>query len=429
MRGLLVIVAVALLSTTASAHPPVSSPSLEFLPPDGIVTDLLTQDPVVRRAGAMLGSAEAEARARDAGPYEFTVHGEYHSRATSLEGRLDEWGLGVSRGIRLPGKADADEKIGRYTVEVAQNGYGDARHQAATLLKQLWLSWVLAEKDVELAQAEVSSYERQLAAMERSRQLGHSAALDVDQVRAAAAQAQVQVTQAEQTRRDARMTLARSFPTLALPPAAPEMPAPSALPGTGEDWQSAVLDDNHEIKLARSEADRRDWLARRAHLDQFADPTVDLRTFQEMGGHETGFGIGLSIPLGGALRRASADQASAEAVAASVTAHKVQRDVEIAAERDVINAQQSLQAWHQAEMAAGTSKSMVARMQKAYELGDLGLTDLLVARRQDYDVRRTEIRARGAAHSAVLQLLIDSHRIWGLSEEEHQTHSVPEANR
>lgn len=429
MRGFSAAIALALLSAPASALPPVSSSSLKFLPPDGIVADLLAQDPAVRRASAMLGSAEAEARARDAGPYEFTVHGEYHSRATSLEGRLDEWGLGVSRGIRLPGKADADEKIGRYTVEVAQNGYGDARHQAATLLKQLWLGWVLAEKDAELAQAEVGSYERQLAAIERSRQLGHSAALDVDQVRAATAQAQVQVTQAEQARRDARMTLARSFPMLALPPAAPEMPAPNALPGTWQEWQSAVLDDNHEIKLARSEADRRDWLARRAHLDQFADPTVDLRTFQEMGGHETGFGIGFSIPLGGALRRAGADQASAEAVAASVTAHKVQRDVEIAAERDVIDAQQSLEAWRQAEMAAGTSKGMLARMQKAYELGDLGLPDLLVARRQDYDVRRMEVHARGAAHSAVLQLLIDSHRIWGLSEEEDRNHALSRASQ
>ena len=302
MRQVLAAVAFSLAAAPALAHPPVSSPSLQFLPPDGIVTDILAQSPEVRRAGAMMNSAEAEARAREAGPHEFTLHGEYHSRASNIEGRLDEWAVGVSRGIRLPGKADADEKIGRYTIAVAQNGYGDARHQAATLLKQLWLAWVMAEGDVKLAQDEVAAYERQLAATDRARQLGHSATLDVEQVQAALAQARVQAAQAEQARRDARMTLARSFPTLTLPLAAPAMPDPVPPPGKWEEWHDAVLEDNHEIKLARSEADRREWLARRAHMDQFADPTVDLRTFQDMGGHETGFGVGFSIPLGGALR-------------------------------------------------------------------------------------------------------------------------------
>lgn len=417
MRCLLPAIAFCLTAMPAIAHPPVGSPSLQFLPPDGVVSDLLAQSPEVRRASAMMGSAEAEARAREAGPHEFTLHGEYHTRASNLDGRLDEWAVGVSRGIRLPGKADADEKIGRYTVAVAQNAYGDARHQTATLLKELWLAWVLAEGDVRQSLDEVAAYERQLAATDRARQLGQSAALDVEQVQAALSQSRIQATQAEQARRDARMTLARSFPTLTLPSAAPAMPDPEAPPGSWEEWHAAVLDDNHEIKLARSEADRREWLAKRARMDQFADPTLDLRTFSDMGGHETGFGLGFSIPLGGALRQASADQAGAEATAASVTAHKVQRDVEITAERDVIDAQQGLEAWRQAEVAAKSSRAMLARMQKAYDLGDQGLTELLIARRQDYDMRRTEAHVRGAAHSAVLQLLIDSHRIWGLSDE------------
>ena len=418
MKRLAVPFAFALCAVPAFAHPPVSSPSLSFLPPEGIVADLLNQAPDVKRAGAILNSAEAEARAREAGPHEFTLHGEYHTRASNLDGRLDEWAVGVSRGIRLPGKADADEKIGRYTVAVAQNGYGDARHQTATLLKELWLAWVVAEGDVKLARDEVAGYERQLAATDRARQLGQTAMLDVEQVQAALAQARVQAAQAEKARRNARMTLTRSFLALALPLAVPAMPDPEAPPGSWDEWRAAVLDDNHEIKLAQSEADRRDWLARRAHMDQFADPTLDLRTFSDMGGHETGFGVGFSMPLGGALRQASADQARAEASAASIAAHKVQREVEITADRDVIDVQQGLEAWRQADAAAASSRAMLARMQKAYALGDQGLTELLIARRQDYDVRRGESLARSAAHSAVLQLLIDTHRIWGLSDED-----------
>ena len=403
----------------APAFAQVSSPSLTFMPPEGLVIDVLSQDPLVREAGAKLNAAQAEARARDAGPHEFTLHGGYTSRDVKMAGRFDEWTAGVSRGIRLPGKAEADRKIGGFGISAAENGFGDARHQSAINLKNLWISWLVAESDVRQAAADVATYERQLSAIERSRQLGQSARLQVEQAQAALAQARMQSAQAVQAQLDAKMTLERNFPTLALPASPPAMPEPTPLPGSWEDWRAAVLEDNHEIKMARSEADRRDWIARRARLDRFADPTLDLRTFQERGGQETGIGIGFSIPIGGALRQANSDQLGAEAVAASVAAHKALRDVEIVADRNVIQARQGIEAWRQANTAATTSTAMLARMNRAFELGDQGLGELLVARRQDYDVRRTEARARAAAHAAILQLLIDAHRIWGLGDEEH----------
>jgi outer membrane protein TolC len=395
----------------------VKSPSLSFMPPHDMVDRVMAEDPGVLKAGAMVKSAQAEARGREAGPHEFTLHGEYNTRTTHLDGQMNEWTAGVSRGIRLPGKYEADSKIGEYGVAVAENGFGDARHQAATLLKNLWLAWVSAETEARLADEEVASYERQAKAAERSRQLGQTATLGVEQVQASLAQARAQAALAAQGRLDARMTLQRNFPSLVLPPAPPAMPDPAAPPGDWSEWRSAVLDDNHEIKMARSEADRRAWLAQRASLDRFADPTLDLRTFQERSGHETGFGIGFIMPIGGALRSAAADQAAAEASAASVAAHKALRDVEIVADRDVIQARQGLEAWRQSQAAAASSRQMVARMQRAYELGDQGLTELLIAQRQDFDVRRAELRARGSAHGAVLQLMIDSHRIWSLGDE------------
>jgi cobalt-zinc-cadmium efflux system outer membrane protein len=398
-------------------HADIVSPSLSFMPPHDMVDRVMGEEPGVLRAGALLKSAQAEARAREAGPHEFTAHGEYLSRATNIDGRLDEWMIGVSRGIRLPGKAQADSKIGEFTVAVAENSFGDARHQAATSLKTLWLAWVVAEAESRLADGEVEGYQRQLQATQRSRQLGQVATLQVEQVQASLAQAQAQAAQAAQARLDARMTLQRSFPALVLPPAPPSIPEPAPPPGDWSEWRTAVLDDNHEIKMARSEADRRSWLAQRASMDRFADPTLDLRTFQERAGHETGFGIGFSMPIGGALRSATADQAAAEAAAASVTAHRVLRDVEITAERDVIQARQGLSAWQQSQAAATASAQMLTRMRRAYELGDSGLTDLLIAERQDFDVRRLELRARAGAHSAILQLMIDAHRIWSLGDE------------
>lgn len=391
-------------------------PSLSFMPSHDDIDRALAEDPGVLRARAQVRSAQAEARAREAGPHEFTLHGEYFSRATNLDGRLDEWTAGVSRAIRLPGKADADEKIGAFGIAVAENTFGDARHQAATLLKTLWLDWVVAEATAVLAAGEVGGYEKQLKAAERSRQLGQSASLQVEQVHASLSLAQAQAAQAMQAQLDAKMTLQRTFPALKVP-AAPAVPEPVAPPGSWDEWRAAVLDDNHEVKMARSEADRRDWLARRALMDRFADPTLDLRTFQERSGHETGFGVGFSMPIGGALRSAAADQASADASAAAIAARKVLRDVEIVADRDVIQARQGLEAWRRSQMAAKSSQQMMARMQRAVALGDQSLTELLIAQRQDFEVRRSEIRARAYAHSAILQLMIDAHRIWSLGDE------------
>ena len=404
-------------ASTASHAQIIRSPSLSFMPPHDMADRVMNEEPGVRRANALRKSAAAEARAREAGPHEFTAHGEYLSRATNLEGRLDEWTIGISRGVRLPGKAEADSKIGEFTVAVAQNGFGDARHQAATSLKTLWLAWVVAETEGQLADKEVDGYVRQLQATERARQLGQLAVLQVEQVRASLAQAQAQAAQMTQARLDAKMTLQRTFPSLILPGKPPVMPDPEPPQGDWSEWRAAVLEDNHEIKMARSEADRRDWLARRASMDRFADPTFDLRTFQERSGHETGFGIGFILPIGGASRSAVADQTAAEATAASVVAHRVLRDVEIIADRDIIQAQQGISAWQQSQAATSASDQMLARMRRAYELGDLGLTELLIAERQDFDIRRTELRARAASHSAILQLLIDAHRIWSLGDE------------
>ncbi|HWU56555.1 MAG TPA: TolC family protein, partial [Rhizomicrobium sp.] len=284
MRAAALVFSLLLLSGAAPAQQAavphtevIHSPSLSFMPPHDMVDRAMSEEPGVQRASALLKSAHAEARARAVGPHEFTAHGEYFSRATNLDGRLDEWTVGVSRGFRLPGKAEADGKIGEFTVAVAENAFGDARHQAATSLKTLWLAWVVAEAEAQLADGEIANYTRQLQATERSRQLGQAATLQVEQVQASLAQAQALAAQAAQARLDAKMTLQRSFSGLVLPAAPPAMPEPAAPPGDWSEWRAAVLDDNHEIKMARSEADRRDWLARRASMDRYADPILDLR--------------------------------------------------------------------------------------------------------------------------------------------------------
>jgi cobalt-zinc-cadmium efflux system outer membrane protein len=408
------------LTLALSANHAVAANESSYLPPQDLIRLALDQHPDVLRAGAMVQSANAIATARRVGPHELMLNGEYVSRDTRMEGQFSEWSGGISRGFRLPGKANADRQIGDFGIDVADNGYEDARHQAALSLKNLWLGWLAAESEYAIASSEVQTHEMQFAATERRVELGDAAILETDQVRAALAQMRIQEALADQLRQEAKVSLQRNFPSLTLPAMAPELPDPSLPPSDGnwEAWRMAVVSNSHEIKMAQSEAERRQWLARRARLDRFADPTLGLRAFQERGGAESGVGVFLSIPVGGRLRNAESDALAAEAVAAELDARMVTRDVELVAEHDILKVQMGMEAWRQSSAALEASAQAVARMQRSFDVGESGLTELLVARRQDFEVRRAETNARVAAHDAVLQLQIDSHRIWGLGDDE-----------
>jgi cobalt-zinc-cadmium efflux system outer membrane protein len=390
-----------------------------YLPPEELIREALDTHPDVLQAKARVQSASAIADARRAGPHEFLLNGEYVSRDARTDGQFHEWSAGVSRAFRLPGKANADRQIGDLGIDVADNGYEDARHQVALALKNYWLEWLAAEADYEIADAEVQSHEAQLSATERKVELGDAAMLEVDLVRAALAQVRMQMAQADRIRQEARASLRHNFPNLALPIAAPELPVPVEVfqEASLDDWRAAVIENSHEIRMAQSEAERQRWLAQRARLDRMADPTLGLRAFQERGGNESGLGFFFSIPVGGRLRNAESDALAAEAVAAELEARKIVRDVELLAEHDIIQVQMGLDGWRQSHTALEASGAALARMTRSVEVGESDLTELLVAQRQDFEVRRAEASARIAAHDAVLQLQIDSHRIWGLGEE------------
>lgn len=390
-----------------------------FLPPEDLIRQALDQHPDVLRAAAILQSANATSTARYVGPHEITLSGEYVSRDTQTEGQFNEWYAGVSRAFRLPGKANADRHIGDLGVDVAENGYEDARHQAALSLKDLWLAWLAAEADYAIVHTVAETHEAQLSATERLLEMGEAAMLEIDLVRAALAQLRAQEANADLARQVARASLQHNFPDLVVPAVAPDLPLPSQTPLAGEwdEWRDTILQNSHEIRMAQSEAERRQWLAQRARMDRFADPTVGLRAFQERGGQENGIGVFFSIPVGGRLRNAESDALAADATAAALEARIVVRDVELIAEHDIIEVQMGMQAWQQSFAALESSAEAVARMQRSVEVGESDLTELLIAQRQDLEIRRTEASARVAAHNAILKLQIDSHSIWGLGDE------------
>src|SRR3546814_19459748 len=90
----------------------------------------------------------------------------------------------------------------------------------------------------------------------------------------------------------------------------------------------------------------------------------------------------------------------------------VQRTVTAIADADLSNATLRLEAWKSADLSAQSAGDALARTERGYQLGQIDLADLLYARRQANEARRSELMARSEAARALLRLEIDSHSLW-----------------
>lgn len=386
------------------------------LPPVEKINEALDNHPTVAAAAARVEAARAQGDMLRKGTHEVLVSSSYIRRSVDREGGYDEFDATVSRPFRLPGKAALDRKSGALGVEVAENQMEDARHQAALMFSGLWHDWLTAgslhRNDLDTAR----SLEAALAALQRRVQLRDASALDLDQASAALAQARAQAAASRSAREQARVTLAATFPEIPLPPEPPELALPELPQQDLEAMRGLVIERSHEIRAADREAQRLAVVAQRVRADRVADPSFGFRLFSERSGMERGAGVVASIPLGGGYRRAAADQASAQASAASLELANVQRAVAAIADADLSNARTRLEAWQSAQESAQSAAQAAGRTERGYQLGEIDLADMLYARRQAKDSRRSEIEARSEAARALLKLQIDSHSIWAPDE-------------
>ncbi len=93
------------------------------------------------------------------------------------------------------------------------------------------------------------------------------------------------------------------------------------------------------------------------------------------------------------------------------------RQVRSNAQRDVIAASSTLQAWREAEAARVAAEQASRRITRGYDLGEIDLSDRLLAERQAFEMRRLELEARARAHLALLKMALDAHEFW-LAEHE-----------
>jgi len=390
------------------------APFARALPQEDLAKAAIDAFPDVSRAKAELLVAEARARELDAGPYEFTVN-------ANTADNYPKFTWDVSRTIRLPSKANLDRKAGALGVSAAEDLVDDARHQTGLMLSDAWYAWIEAEANRALDRDIEGSARREVEALRRREAEKDASRLDVEQAEAALASATARRAASEGQAETRRLALMRSFPGLLLPSTPPVLPEPPPLEHPAGEWADITVRSSHEIAIADFQAQQAEVEARRARLDRMPDPTLGLRAIPDPtpgGGYAVrGIGVFVSVPIGGARRRAVADASAARASVAEINLARVKRESAALGERNAVLSEAARNAWRSAQAAVTAGEAAANRTQRGYQLGELDLTPTLLAVRQLNEVKRAEITARVEAWKAVTHLRLDAHDLWHDSDE------------
>lgn len=394
------------------------------LPAHDQVDRALDEHVLVLNAQARMQMEQSEQRKRDTGEYEFTLYGAAY-RDRLLEGGTQndyrDWEVAIERPLRLPNKVWIDSDIGAAALARGQHALGDARHEAARLLLRLWFSWQREQAQILQWQAQLDILNQQALITEKRIRAGDAPRMELNQVKAAAAMYGVSLQQARLRADLAADELKRQFPALLLPDQ-PKLIEPQPINEPLTYWQDIMLEQNHEIGLAASEANYQRGLAERASADRLPDPTLGLKYTSLLDRKQRIAGLYVSIPLGYSARSANADSAEAQARIAADRAVALKRKVEGDAFNAYTHAVSSYAIWQQARTAADSLRLNADLVARAYSLGESSLDMTLISRRQSLEAALAETLARLDANESRYRLLLDAHRLWDAKEEGHAPH-------
>jgi len=316
-------------------------------------------------------------------------------------------------------KVGIDEDIGAASVARAEYALGDARHEAARTLLQLWFAWQREQAQTVLWQQQVDLLKQQAQMTEKRVKAGDAPRLELNQALAAVAQASVSWHQAQLRAQLAGNDLTRQYPAIQLPEKLP-FAVPQVVEQDFSFWKSRVLEHNHELGMVQEQSRVQHLLAQRSRADLLPDPTVGVRYANEAGGSEKVAGVYVSVPLSFGQRSATAEGAAQQATIAADQEAFVNRRLESDIYATYTHAVNSYSTWHQAREAAQAIRSNAELVAKAYSLGENSLSDSLIARRSALESSLAENLEQLDANEARYRLLLDAHQLWPLdNEDEH----------
>lgn len=412
--------AVAPAAPLPGAHP-ASAPAVAPLPPlrelpaptlprAGLLQALLAQAPSLAEARAMQGAAGAQGDALRAGPQEFTAQAQLQQRRVDEppdNGRYGEWQLLLSRPLRLPSQARADAHAADAGQQAARSSAQVARRDLLDQLLQAWFDTQLAQAQERLAQAQARGLDAETAAVRKRLAQGDASQLELDQIQAEQARADAALLLARGRLDSQRAALQARWPLLAADPELhgdPDSAASLQAPALGDArLRQQVLDHSAALAQARSALQQAQARAEQASAQRTPQPTVGAYLGSDRGGRERIVGLQFQMPFGGPAREAQERAALAERDAAQWRVQDTQARVLEQAERLRLQASAQAEAAGSLRDAARAQAQAAARMLRAWQLGEAGVAQWLLARRNALDVESQALQARfDAARSAAL---------------------------
>ena len=389
----------------------------DYLPDPAAAEAALLASPMVAQARGEFAAQSLKSESLRGGREEWTLGADaLQRRIDTPQDRYAEWGVALSRPLRLPGRAAADRALAGALTAHAEASLGEAMHESGRQLLALWFDWLNTASQTKLWLAQVAIADQQLATVNARIRLGEAPRSERVNAEAALAQARLQQQQAATREQRARSRLVAQYPGLPVT-ADDTLPQPVPPSGTAEDYVSTVLAHDHELSRARRQADMLQAEARQLASRRSVDPNVGVFYKNEMGGNEHLLGVSVGLTLPGSARRTdqqAAEQLSATAQDAAIRLEQRLRE-EARANFEAAIAQTAN--WQQADRAAQALAEAARLAARAYSLGEGSLDQVLVNRRLALEGQLMAQQAQLDALSAQARLKLDSHQLWPLDVE------------
>jgi len=399
--------------------------SADYLPDPAAAEAALWASPMVAQARGEFAAQSLKSQGLQLGREEWTVGADIlQRRVDAPNDRYAEWGVALSRPLRLPARAEADRALAGALTAHAEASLGEALHESGRQLLSLWFGWLNEASQARLWQAQLALAEQQLATVDARIRLGEAPRSERVNVGAAVAQVRLQRQQAATREQQAHNRLRAQFP--GLPVAADEtLPPPLQPDGTADDYVNAVLEHNHELLRARRQAEVFQAEARQFAKRRSVDPNVGVFYKNEADGNEHVMGLNVALTLPGAARRT--DQQATEQLSATAqdAAIRLEQRLRQEARADFETAVAEVANWHQADRAAQALAEAARLSERAYSLGEGNLDQVLVNRRLALEGQLMAQQVQLSALAAAARLKLDSHQLWPLDVDADSAHVHP----
>lgn len=394
------------------AIPPLNALPSPTLPRTTLLDRLLVDAPTIREAQGMQQAAVQNGQILLDGTHEFVGQAQVDQRRVvppdaPVATKYNEWQFLIQRQLRLPSQARADARMANALSVTARAELDSARQNLLSSLLVAWFNAQLAQADVALAKQNLLLIQEQTHALHRRESLGDASLLELEQMQAEEGRAKSALLLAQGMADSQRAALAARYPALAADTTLsgqPDTTASLAMPALRAKALLALVEQHSAaLEYGRATLQQAQSLVAQDEAMRTPQPTVGAYLGSDRGGQERVIGLQFSMPFGGPARVARERAALAQLDAAQWRLHDIQAQTLAGFERLLITAQSQAAGAVTQEQATQMQIQASTRMLRAYQLGEVPISDWLMARRNALAAEQQMLSTRfNAAQSAAL---------------------------